>query len=76
MDEHIKQLKKALQRIANWGDAYPPDIFPEPDDAYYKRAHEVLTANGMSLDRLSAAAMRHVVHGVAKIAKNALAKTE
>lgn len=64
--------EEALERIAKWAAAYPTDIFPEPDDAYYKRAHEVLTANGMTLDRLSAAAMRHVVNGVGEIARAAL----
>ena len=66
------RLEEALQRIAHWADAYPLDVFPEPDEAYYKKAHEVLTANGMTLDRLSAAAMRHVVKGVGRIAKEAL----
>ena len=39
-----------------------------------KRAHEVLKANGMTLDRLSAAAMRHVVTGVGRIAADALSE--
>jgi len=66
-------LLEALQRIVDWSEAYPLKRFPEPDEAYYKRAHEVLTANGMTLDRLSAAAMRHVIVQVGKIAREALA---
>lgn len=63
---------EALTSIVQWAEAYPKHIFPEPDDAYLAKAHEVLTANGMALDRLSASAMRHVVTGVGDIARAAL----
>ena len=66
----VEALEDALQRIANWSDAYPLDVFPEPD---FKKAHEVLTAAGMTLDAISASNMRHVVEGVGHIAKAALA---
>jgi hypothetical protein len=66
------QLEEAMHRIASWADAYPLDVFPEPDAAYYRKAAEVLSANGMTLDRLSAAAMRHVITQVGHIAKGAL----
>lgn len=66
------RLEEALDRIARWADAYPLAVFPEPTPDYYARAHEVLTAHGMTLDRLSAAAMRHVITQVGKIAKEAL----
>lgn len=72
-DARTAKLDEALESIAQWANAYPVSVFPEPDEAYYRKAHEVLTANGMTLDRLSAAAMRHVVAGVGKIAKDALA---
>jgi hypothetical protein len=39
-----------------------------------RRAHEALQANGMTLDRISANVMRHVVEGVGKIAREALTK--
>ena len=68
-----ERLEEAMHRIASWADAYPLAVFPEPDKAYYAKAHEVLVANGMTLDRLSAAAMRHVITQVGKIAKDALA---
>jgi len=67
-----ERLEEALWRIAQWSDAYPVDVFPEPDEDYYRNAHKVLTAHGMTLDRLSAAAMRHVIEGVGKVAKEAL----
>jgi hypothetical protein len=67
-----EKLEQALQRIADWADAYPLAVFPEVDDVYLKTAHEALKAAGITLDRLSASAMRHVVQGVGKIARDAL----
>ena len=62
-----------LERIVNWSKAYPIDVFPEPD---LKKAHEILKANGMTLDAISASSMRHVVAGVGKMAKDALLTAE
>ena len=67
--DRLIRYEEALERIVQWADAYPLDIFPEPD---LKRAHAVLTAAGMSLDSISASCMRHVIEGVGKIAKEAL----
>lgn len=72
MLEHIEKLEAVLTRIVEWADAYPLEVFPAVDKEYSKRAHEVLTANGMTLDRLSAAAMRHCLRGVRRIASAAL----
>ena len=65
----VEKLEEALWRIQKWSEAYPTDIFLEPD---LKKAHEVLTAAGMTLDAISAHAMRHVVNGVGEIARAAL----
>ena len=65
----VAKLEEELQRIVRWGEAYPLEVFPEPD---LKRAHEVLTAHGMTLDAISAHAMRLVVVGVGEIAREAL----
>jgi hypothetical protein len=70
--ERPLRMEEALHQIAQWADAYPLKVFPEPDEAYYAKANEVLKANGMTLDRLSAAAMRHVIKQVGEIAKGAL----
>jgi len=67
--DRIADLEQALQRIAEWSDAYPLKIFPEPD---WKKAQALLEAGGMTLDAISASNMRHVVEGVGKIAKDAL----
>ena len=71
--EREERLEEALRRIADWADAYPPAVFPMPTEDDCKRAHEALKAIGMTLDRFSADAMRHVVTRVGKIAKDALA---
>jgi hypothetical protein len=71
-EDRIEQLEDALHRIADWVDAYPLHIFPRPDEAYFAKASEVLIANGMTLDRIAADCMRHVVEGVSKIACEAL----
>ena len=65
----IERYEEALHRIVQWSRAYPLEVFPEPD---LKRVHEVLTAHGMTLDAISAHAMRHAVEGVGKIAREAL----
>lgn len=68
-EDRAERYEEALWRIAQWADAYPLEVFPEPD---LKRAHEVLTAAGMTLDAISATAMRHAISGVGKIARDAL----
>lgn len=50
-------LEEFENRLSQWAQAYPTDIFKVPD---WNKAHEVLTANGMTLDGISAANMRHV----------------
>lgn len=69
LDGKIDELRDALWKIKSWSDAYPLDIFPEPD---LKKARELLEAGGITLDAISAHCMRHVVEGVGKIAKDAL----
>lgn len=65
-------LIEALERIAFWANAYPTHIFPVPDDDYCQRAHEVLKAHGMTIDRIAADSMRHALYGVGRIARAAL----
>jgi len=67
------RLRAALEDLERWSRAYPTDVFPEPTPDYYTRAAQVLEANGMTLDRLSAAAMRHVIKGVGETVRAALA---
>jgi len=53
-----------FDQIKNWCEAYPISVFPEPD---FKKAHEVLKANGMTLDAISASNMKHVITQVQKM---------
>jgi hypothetical protein len=71
MTDREEKLEEALQQIVKWSEAYPLTVFPEPD---FKKARKVLEAAGMpyTLDAISASAMRHVVEGVGKIAREAL----
>lgn len=67
--EKVARLTAALERIREWSDAYPLDVFPEPD---WKKSEAVLSAAGLSLSAISAANMRHVISGVGSIARAAL----
>jgi len=59
--EHYDDL---FANIKGWCEAYPISVFPEPD---FKKAHEVLKANGMTLDAISASNMKHVITQVQKM---------
>lgn len=69
MTDREEALEEALWRIAKWSEAYPLEVFPEPD---LKKARALLEAGGITLDAVSAYAMRHVIDGVGKIAREAL----
>jgi hypothetical protein len=59
----------ALEKLEQWARAYPLSVFPEPD---LKRAHELLTAGGISFDSVSASNMRHVIEQTKKIVEEGL----
>ena len=59
--EHYDDL---FAHIKGWCEAYPISVFPEPD---FKKAHEVLKANGMTIDAISASNMKHVITQVQKM---------
>ena len=60
----LEKLQDKLHQIQTWCDAYPLDVFPEPD---FKKAARVLKENGMTLDAISASNMRHVLNGIKRI---------
>ena len=62
-------MEEALKTIVSWSEAYPLSIFPEPD---LFKAQILLEKGDIALDAVSASAMRHVINGVADIARNAL----
>ena len=60
--EQIDHQYDAMQQISSWCQAYPHDIFPEPD---WVEAREKL--GDSLLSRVSAANMRHVTEGIVRI---------
>jgi hypothetical protein len=73
MTDREDRYEEALQHIVSWSEAYPLAVFPEPD---FKRAAALLKAGGITLDAVAASCMRHVVEGVGKIAREALAEED
>jgi len=70
LDDRIAKLEDALQQIKQWGEAYPLEVFPEPD---FAKARDLLKAGGQELSAISAYNMRHVVTRVSEIVRKALA---
>lgn len=69
MTDRIEKFETALRNIVQWSEAYPVDIFPEPD---WVKVRALLEAGGVTLDSVSASCMRRVVKGVGEIAQKAL----
>lgn len=55
---YVMVSDEVMDRIKSWSEAYPLDIFPEPD---FKKARKLLDAGDMTLDSVSASNMRHVI---------------
>jgi len=56
-----------MHKIKTWINAYPLNVFPEPD---FEKAAKVLKQNGITLDSISASNMRHVLNGIKNIIEN------
>jgi hypothetical protein len=56
--DHIRQQAAFRRWLNDWLRCYSTDIFPEP---VLKKAAAILTANGMTIDQLSADMGRHVL---------------
>ena len=56
-----------LRKIKDWCRAYPLEVFPKPDKEYFAKANAILKQNELSLTRISADNMRHVLVGIQKI---------
>ena len=72
MCERCEKLEDALQQILLWSEAYPIDVFLEPTKEQFRRAHELLRTEGMTLDAFGASIGRHSLMGVGRIARKAL----
>lgn len=51
-------LEEFTEWVEQWAEAYPLDIFPEPD---LKKVRAALEGVGITLDAVSASSMRHVI---------------
>jgi hypothetical protein len=64
LEEENERLIEALHKIKSWTEAYPVEVFPEPD---FELARKLLSSGGITLDAISASNMRHVLDGVKNI---------
>lgn len=60
-----ERMEEGLQRIADWSEAYPLKVFPEPDEAYSTTgiAAISLAAQLVKLARLQRAIAEGLPHG-------------
>jgi hypothetical protein len=64
LNEQRAKHDEMVNRMENWLQAYPLDIFPEPN---MELVRECLKEGGHTLDAVSASNMRHVLNGLAGI---------
>lgn len=69
----IARLREALQRIADWANAYPLDQFPDQD---LKKADKALAFVGVNMSAMHGQWARHIVTGIGGIAATALEATK
>ena len=67
-DDHTE----ALQRIQQWCDAYPDDIFIPIDKESMQKADKVLKEIGIDMGAMHAQWARHLIQGIKKIADEVL----
>jgi hypothetical protein len=64
LETKSEKLENCLDEIRSWCKAYPVAIFGKPD---LGKARKLLESGGITLDSISAYAMRHVTEGVQQI---------
>ena len=65
-------MLETLEEIKRWTESYPLTVFAELTDEEWQKVGEALMSIGVSLDRVSASNMRHVISGVRKIVDAAM----
>jgi hypothetical protein len=66
LQAQVEAHEDIFQRIRNWAEAYPLDIFPPVSKEEFADIHETLKReHNMPLDRVSASNMKHVITRVA-----------
>ena len=69
------RMEKALRDIEAWARAYPLKVFPEASAGELRMANEMLLATkvpGLSVDSITAGAMRDVLDGIINIVRDGL----
>ncbi len=64
LEQRVEDLEEMLDKLRAWAEFYPLDIFPEPD---MKEVANALRVVGITLDSVSASAMRHVLTQVTEM---------
>ena len=73
LDARVARAQVDIQKIVDWAEAYPLQVFQELDKQEWEEVARVLKEQGApSLARISASNMRHVIEGVRKHAQDAL----
>ena len=58
--EWVAVPEETRERVQQWADAYPESVFKPLSSEEWKMANETLQTVGLSIDRISAANMKHV----------------
>jgi len=69
LGERVEKMHDALEKLAGWQDAYPLDVFPEPDMI---KARKLLSDSDVLLGDIFAANARFVTKRMVEIAREAL----
>ena len=72
-NERIFELEDVLRQIYNWTQAYPIQLFSEPD---MEKANELLRSGGIWMDQVAGHILRHTLDDIAEIAKSVLVDRE
>lgn len=69
MDDRAERMEEALHHILNWCEAYPEDVFVQPD---LEEVRKILGDSRMSA--LHGAWARHLLSGISRYARGGLSK--
>ena len=70
------RLREAIEKIYDWYNSYPLEVFPELSAGEMQFADSVLHEAGISMPALHAGWARHIVVGIGDIARLALASLD
>ena len=76
LEAEFEKMEAALDKIRNWAEAYPLDMFPEPTKEDWKEIARLLKDNGYLIDSVTSSNMRHVINGVKALVEDVLDRIE